>query len=96
MMEWFGCGVLHAHGHQHNHTHIYTRAHTDTDTHHISERQCAPVHPATGQMVQRRLGTAFCLLYASSTHTQRDEHLLGCELSLSSQEQWVPPCSTPR
>lgn len=28
MMEWFGCGVLHAHGHQHNYMHIYTRAHT--------------------------------------------------------------------
>lgn len=78
------------------HAHLHTCTHRHTQTHHISERQCAPVHPATGQMVQRRLGTAFCLLYASSTHTQRDEHSPGCELSLSSQEQWVPPCSTPR
>lgn len=77
-------------------THVHTQTHTDT--HLISERQCAPVHPATGQMVQRRLGTAFCLLYASSTHTQRDEHSLGCELSLSSQEHPTitpVPSSTP-
>lgn len=78
------------------HAHLHTCTHTQT--HHISERQCAPVHPATGQMVQRRLGTAFCLLYTSRTHTQRDEHSLGRALSLSSQEHPTitpVPSSTP-